>query len=372
MKYFSVIPKSKFKLILSFLFLGAINLTLNTIAYAEPYLAVRSGQKCLACHSNITGGGKRTEYGTIYGKTALSAEQLITDKATFDGRLNDYFSFGGDFRFNLNVTEIDNQDNSSEFDLQRTSLYLETTLIPNRLSLYIDERFSPGPAVNREAFILYKSKDSTFYSKAGRFFLPLGIRLEDDNAFIKSVTGINFNNSDTGVEFGLEYPSSSTVLAISNGTSGGTENNKKKQFSFRTEYLASSWRLGSSYNVNYSGDSKREIVNIFSGASLFGVDWLFEVDRINDTSLTENIKQYVYLVEANIEIQKGHNLKLSYDYFDPDNNISQNQQTRSSILWEVSPFEFTQIRTGYRHYDGIPQNDTQNRQELFVQLHNYF
>jgi hypothetical protein len=49
--------------------------------------------------------------------------------------------------------------------------------------------------------------------------------------------------------------------------------------------------------------------------------------------------------------------------------VSEDEQTRSSVVWEYSPIQFIQTRVGYRSYDGIPQNPAQNREELFVELH---
>jgi len=66
---------------------------------------------------------------------------------------------------------------------------------------------------------------------------------------------------------------------------------------------------------------------------------------------------------------KGHNIKLTFEYFDPDIDVSENQQNRISAVWEHFPMQFLQIRAGYRHYDGIPQNPAQNRERFFVELH---
>jgi hypothetical protein len=34
--------------------------------------------------------------------------------------------------------------------------------------------------------------------------------------------------------------------------------------------------------------------------------------------------------------------------------------------------QFVQLRLGARYYDGIPQNDLQNRRLVFAQLNGYF
>ena len=42
------------------------------------------------------------------------------------------------------------------------------------------------------------------------------------------------------------------------------------------------------------------------------------------------------------------------------------------LAWEFVPIQFVQLRIGARVYDGIPQNDLQNRTVGFVQLNGYF
>src|SRR2546425_646418 len=81
------------------------------VSLAEPYLAVRTGYKCMVCHVNPTGGGKRTEFGSIYSQTAMAAERLDlrtgqavpaggSEPASWTGRLNDQFAGGADLRAN--------------------------------------------------------------------------------------------------------------------------------------------------------------------------------------------------------------------------------------------------------------------------------
>ena len=69
---------------------------------------------------------------------------------------------------------------------------------------------------------------------------------------------------------------------------------------------------------------------------------------------------------------QGNNLKLTAEFFEPDNDVDEDEQTRYSLLWEYFPLQFVQLRAGARIYDGIPQNDLQNRKFYVIQLHGFF
>ena len=108
------------------------------------------------------------------------------------------------------------------------------------------------------------------------------------------------------------------------------------------------------------------------GAVNFGpVVLLGEVDWFDDESIGDG-KLMATLAEADWKIRQGHNLKLTYEWFEPDDDVDEDEQTRTSLLYEWSPIQFIQLRGGVRFYDGIPQNDNQNRTQGFLQLHGFF
>jgi len=267
---------------------------------------------------------------------------------------------------------VPHQDNSSSFDTDELRVYLELRAIPDRLSLYVDQKLAPGGSTNQEAYGKLWFDNQHFYLKAGQMYLPYGLRLQDDTAFIRQVPGINFTTPDRGVEAGLEVGPWSAQLAVSNGTGGGPENDNGKQYSVRIEHVQSIWRAGASFNYNDAAAGQRQMQNVFAGLRTGPIAWLAEADYILDDSFAPRRKQAVGLIEANWLYRKGQNLKLTAEYFDPDRNVSEDQQTRYSVVWEYTPLQFVQFRVGARIYDGIPQNDLQNRHAYFVQLNGYF
>jgi hypothetical protein len=109
---------------------------------------------------------------------------------------------------------------------------------------------------------------------------------------------------------------------------------------------------------------------LFAGLKTGPIAWLAEGDIVQDDSLERT--EAGGLLEADWRVLKGHNLKLTAEYEDPDRAVRNNQQTRYSLVYEYTPLPFLQLRAGYRHYFGIPQNNQQNQQLTFFELHGYF
>lgn len=350
-------------------------MALASTVRAEPYLAVRTDQPCAACHVNPSGGGLRTSYGSYYGAQELPATPGGADMFN-GGQLNDYIRLGTDLRFNYSQIDYDSEDNDGGgFNTQSGQVYIALQPKGSRITLYLDQQLLPGGSRNREAYIMARlGKNHSL--KAGNLILPYGLRLEDDTAFVRQVSGINFNNSDQGVELGLNFDRLHIDLAVSNGSNSQSNDDQRFQYVSRGEYRGRNWRTGVSYVLNDAEAGRRDMMSLFGGINLSGFIVLFEVSRIEDKSVTNlpgiSQVQEVSLVELNRELAKGYNLKLTSEWLDPDTAIDENERTRHSLLLEYTPYASVQIRGGLRVGDDIPQRETGNYTQGFVQLHWYY
>jgi hypothetical protein len=347
-----------------------------TSARAEPYFAVQTGHKCAQCHVNGTGGGMRTPFGNLFAQTQLAATKLDTGGADWLGTVGTYFGLGANLRSGLTINDVPGARQTNQFDLQEARVYVSLTPIPNRLTLYVDQLAAPGSSINREAFVRYSTEDGRYYFKAGRLYLPFGWRLQDEGAFVRTESGINMSGSDTGVEVGWDGGPMSMRFAVSNGTFGGPEVDKSKQYSLHAEYVADSWRLGAAGNFNDAAAGDRSVLGLFAGLRTGPVSWLAEVDAIKDRSFIpiagRKRRSTAWLAEGNWRIVQGHNLKLTAEYLDPDLQIANNRQTRYSMVYEYSPIQYLQLRGGLRRHDGPRESPLQNRRLYFLEMHGFF
>lgn len=341
-------------------------------AMAEPYFAVQKGLHCGACHSHPAGGGRRNAYGNAFAQNELAATR-IGDGELWTGRVSEWLAVGANLRAGIDVVDSADQDTASEFDITRGAVYLEATVIPGRLLVYVDQQFAPSSSQNREAYVRINDDSGKWFAAAGQLYLPYGLRLQDDTAFVRLATGINFTTPDRGLQAGYTAGPWSTIASVTNGSGGGRETDDGKQLSLVSSFVRPNWRLGISASANDADAGDRDMVGLFAGLRTGPVAWLAEIDRISDeVSDAITTDAIASLVEANWSPVRGHNLKFSYEYLDPDYDLSEDHQVRYSIVWEYSPFQFLQSRLGVRSYDGPPDIPRQNRDAAFWEIHGFF
>lgn len=345
-------------------------------AQAEPYLAIQQGLKCTSCHVNPTGGGMRKTFGDVFAQTLLPMEHIDTGPNVWTGDLNSFIGIGGDLRYDAMYTHVPGQPSVDQFDVEQMRVYLDASVIPDRLVVYADEQVAPGGATNEEAWGMFWSANHDWYIKAGQMYLPFGFRLQDQTAFVQQVSGINMTTPDRGVEVGYLHGPWDAQFDVSNGTAGGPVVSDGKQFTGQLQFVQSVWRAGVALDLNNSATSgRRTAYGLFTGLKTGPVVWLAEADLVVDHTLPNGgNREAGGLLEADWLIIKGNNLKITAEQFAPDLEVGirRNGATRWSAVYELTPVQFVQIRAGIRYYDGIPQDPSEHERLYFLELHGFF
>ncbi len=343
-------------------------------ALAEPYLAVRTGLTCAACHINRTGGGSRTAYGVGYGAQQLPWKKASGSSALFDGAIGERIRIGADLRAAYLGRLPRDAPYVGDFRVSEVNLYVGTELLPDRLTLYLDERVGPGGALTREAFALIRPGPTGLYVKAGKFFLPFGFRLLDDEAATRRPTGFSFNSSDTGLELGLDAEGWSGVLAVSNGTAGGPESDNGKQVSFIGGHVRPHWRAGISVSSNdLPGPRRKSLGGAFTGVRFGPVVLLAEADALRTNDATgPAVDGRAGHAELDLALAEGLSLRLWAGRFDPDRDAGSDalRQAGMGVEWTLLPG--WQIRWMFRGREGPAGIPGSRDDEAIVEVHLYF
>lgn len=352
---------------------AALALLLTAAAHAEPYLAIRSGLKCVACHVNPTGGGLRNAVGNTFAQSVIPANALPEMLQGWTGSLlDDRLRLGGDFRTATTRTAISGQPTSSVGGTEQTRLYADVQVIKDYLGAYLDQQVAPGKSERQEAYVRLSTPGLGWYAKAGQFYLPFGWRLQDSLAFVRQLSGVSMTVPDKGLELGRESDEWSIQVVRSNGP-GNKGTTTGHQTTAQAIWMQPWGRVGAATAQVKSSAGNRQAYGLFAGTTIGSVAWLAEIDMVSDGGYPEGKRRQVAtLLEANWLVRQGHNLKLTTEYLDPDRNVSHDNKARYSLVYEYTPFAFAQLRAGYRKFDGIPQNAIDNRRQAFLELHGLF
>ncbi|HEV7433215.1 MAG TPA: hypothetical protein VGN77_09230, partial [Steroidobacteraceae bacterium] len=205
-----------------------------------------------------------------------------------------------------------------------------------------------------------------------RLALAYGLRLQDQQAFVRQVTGINMDTPDNGMELGYRAGPWDAQLAVSNGASGGAESDNGKQYTAQVVRILDRWRVGVGGNYNDSSQQRSAAACLFGGLRTGPVSWLAEADAVNIHPSGQALQQLAAaLLEANWLVRRGANLKLTAELLDPDRSRSANLQTRFSVVGEYTPLQYLQLRLGARWLDDH-SSQYQAVNQAFIEVHAYF
>jgi hypothetical protein len=343
-------------------------LAIPLVANAEPFLAVQNGYQCGQCHINPTGGGMRNSFGAVFSRTLLPSQTSAMDDR-FAALTGDVLGLGVDLRETARQRQISGQDTNLDFGTDRITAYLTAKPVES-VRLYLDEQVAPGGSITRESWAQFTFRD--FYVKAGKFFLPYGLRIEDDSAYIRQFTGINFNTADNGVEVGHVGDHWSAQVSITNGTSGGAEIDDGKQISARVAWLDRNYRVGISASDNDTDGTDRTLYGLFAGLRTGDVGWLAEYDRAHDvTAGLADADTDIGLVEADWYLRRGNYLRFIVEIqSSPTNTLPDSNRYSIEYLW--FPVPLTEVRFVARANDSDDPDPFLNAEEYFLQVHVYF
>jgi hypothetical protein len=356
---------------------------------ALPKYASRTGAKCQSCHINPTGKGMRSEFGATYGRDDIT---LPTFKAGSDYEdvttsLGPTISVGTDFRTLFYALS---SDNSSTFFQMQGDIYFDLRL-NKKFRIYVDKGLYSG----FEVFGLAKVLPLDGYVKVGKFVPAYGTKVDDHNAFIRGgpyggaqyggvfpsgyPTGLRFGerSEDTGIELGFA-PSIFTVnIGLFNGLPGvgqPTSTTKDKAVAIRGDARFKlgdmNLSLGGSYYNSATSVDKQAYYGAFGAITVFEtVTLTSEVDFV-ETSKPNVVTKTGLMVwnELNWMITQGLDLKLGYQFYDPDKDFATGSFSQITVGAEFFVLSGVELRPLYKiNMKDVPgATDTDNNEFQFL------
>ena len=360
----------------------------NTKVYSYPKFAAYTGEKCVSCHVNPTGGGLRNLYGVKYSRDNLYMKFL--KKANEETVLNTEISKGIQIGSDMRMIFIDDQiaegvPNFNTFFQMQGDLYVHAkmnkylSLLVNP-GLYIPNTYGPDPIPAKyEIYGMISSLPAGLYMKIGRFIPNFGTKIPEHRAYQRNYNGFYTPfAADAGIEVGIA-PSYFTLTAgLSNGSStdvNGTRVNSfdfdnQKQFTTSADFRWASkngkytFGLGGSFITNpFKWDpakninALRQVGGGFFSAGFFNrvaVLGEFDYNRLDITDSVSTRRDFQTIFgEIDIRIIRGLEAKFQFENFNPQLGIKDAplQMRRYSFGFEFFPLTGLEIETIYRYVD---------------------
>jgi hypothetical protein len=368
-------------------------ITIYEFSYSYPKFAAYTGENCVSCHVNPTGGGIRNKYGINYSKENLVLKSLkkLNKTTEFNTQLTKGIQIGADMRtIFINQQTGEGQPNFNSFFQMQGDLYINATInkyltLVIAPGLYIPNTFGSSPLPTKyEIYGMVNNLPHGLYFKFGRFIQNYGLKIPEHRAYQRDYNGFYTPYAaDAGFEVGISPWLFNLTAGVSNGSTKNIDGQLNNSFDFdnQKQFTSSLDFRWSSKNSNYnfgvggsflSNPYKYDLTNninavrqatggffsigLFDRVAILG-EYDYNKTTYNDSAGTISDFNTIF-GEVNVKIIKGLEAKFQYESYDPQLDIKNGslERRRYSFGIEFFPMTGLEIESIYRIVDEPDQN----------------
>jgi hypothetical protein len=346
-----MIPKTLLLLIIFTIFF-----TIESFSF--PRFALRTGENCIDCHVNPTGGEMRNDKGWKMSKEKLA---MISPSEEFkmSNKIGENIRFGFDIRGQLLGTLGDLE----RIDFQNMSGQIYTSVdLSEQLKMFAGYDYVNGLW---EGYGMAQILPNDGYIKGGTFVPNFGIKLDDHTAYTRGgdmgfITtgklGLIYDPyySETGIELGIYIGDYAFFTASVGRPLRQQLLSNDPSYTARLQFNPS---IGDNVNLLFGGSYTRfrsvqttNIANMygpFAGIGIGEFTLLGEYDMAKSYLVSDSITTAL-MIEASYKIVKGVEAVVQYTRFDPSKHTYNDDHSRVVIGGTFYPYSFMEIIPQYR------------------------
>jgi hypothetical protein len=247
--------------------------------------------------------------------------------------------------------------------------------LAKKVSIYLDKGIYGG----FEIFGLLNILPANGFVKIGKFVPNYGIKMDDHRTYIRTYTGFSAETGRpelTGAEVAfLPGPVSITggVYNSSDGFGVGTGNSKaalgRVEGMFKASEDISIGIGGNVFTKMNAGGQRTTLFGGFGSFSYLDFTILGEADLIQNKLAGTKITGLVTFVEANYVVTPGLDLKVGYNFYDPNKDFKTGSLSKYSIGLEFFPISGVEVRPMYHIVKDEPTNLKNDEFQLLIHFY---
>ena len=330
----------------------------KSISY--PRFAAYTGDKCMDCHVDPTGGTMRNAGGTGFAKSNLNMDMFkkIAGKTQFSPKITDAITIGGDVRVAQVDNEVEGSSNYNSFLAMQGDLYVNAEL-NEILNVFVTSGIDiPGIETQYEVYGMISNLPANTYFKVGLYKPDYGLKIVEHRAYQRKFLWNAPYNANTGFEIGISPEWFSMNIGLYNPMNQDfLSRDPHKMFVGNTDFNFGFKKLN--FNLNVGGSFFNNPHNTpdsaftttittvnqgYGGYTRIGllkrIAFLGEIDFEETTSDYPLLRRMFGYAELNVFVVKGVEVRSQYEYFDKNRDITGDHVQRISggvalvsVLW---------------------------------------